>query len=57
MRTAVRRLTLGAYVPARTTRWRDWSKLFVVGDDLGWGWDYEPPVENFVAAVREATAR
>jgi glycosyltransferase involved in cell wall biosynthesis len=30
---------LGAYVPARTASWPDASRLFVVGDDLGWSID------------------
>jgi len=34
-----RRFALGAYVPARTALWPEWSKLFVVGDDLGWSVD------------------
>jgi glycosyltransferase involved in cell wall biosynthesis len=34
-----RRLALGAYVPARTASWPEWSKLFVVGDDFGWSID------------------
>jgi glycosyltransferase involved in cell wall biosynthesis len=33
------RLVLGAYVPARTASWDDASRLFVVGDDLGWSID------------------
>jgi glycosyltransferase involved in cell wall biosynthesis len=39
MKTALRRLVLGAYVPARTARWPDASRLFVVGDDVGWSID------------------
>jgi glycosyltransferase involved in cell wall biosynthesis len=39
MTTALRRLALGAYVPARTARWREASRLFVVGDDFGWSID------------------
>jgi glycosyltransferase involved in cell wall biosynthesis len=43
MTTALRRLpsriVLGAYVPARTVAWPDASRLFVVGDDLGWSID------------------
>jgi glycosyltransferase involved in cell wall biosynthesis len=39
VRTALRRLTLGAYVPARTASWPDASRLFVVGDDFGWSID------------------
>jgi glycosyltransferase involved in cell wall biosynthesis len=44
--TALRRLTaapsrmvLGAYVPARTAAWPAASRLFVVGDELGWSID------------------
>jgi glycosyltransferase involved in cell wall biosynthesis len=33
------RLALGAYVPVRTRAWADYSRLFVVGDDLGWSID------------------
>jgi glycosyltransferase involved in cell wall biosynthesis len=33
------RLALGAYVPMRTRSWPDHSRLFVVGDDLGWSID------------------
>jgi len=39
MTTALRRLTLGAYVPARTVAWPEASRLFIVGDDLGWSID------------------
>jgi glycosyltransferase involved in cell wall biosynthesis len=39
MKAALRRLALGAYVPARTARWPDASRLFVVGDDFGWSID------------------
>ena len=39
MTTALRRLTLGAFVPARTAAWPDASRLFVVGDDFGWSID------------------
>ena len=46
MTTALRRLAsarsrvvLGAYVPARTASWPEWSRLFVVGDDRGWSID------------------
>jgi len=46
MTTALRRLTsvpsralLGAYVPARTASWPKASRLFVVGDELGWSID------------------
>ena len=39
MTTALRRLTLGAYVPARTATWPEASRLFVVGDDFGWSID------------------
>ena len=33
------RVVLGAYVPARTASWPEWSRLFVVGDDRGWSID------------------
>lgn len=33
------RLVLGAYVPARTLAWPPASRLFVVGDELGWSID------------------
>ena len=33
------RVALGAYVPARTLSWSDYTRLFVVGDDLGWSID------------------
>jgi glycosyltransferase involved in cell wall biosynthesis len=33
------RTVLGAYVPARTAGWPDASRLFVVGDRLGWSID------------------
>jgi glycosyltransferase involved in cell wall biosynthesis len=36
---ALRRLTLSAYVPARTAAWPDASRLFVIGDDFGWSID------------------
>jgi glycosyltransferase involved in cell wall biosynthesis len=39
MTTALRRLTLGAFVPARTAAWPEASRLFVVGDDFGWSID------------------
>jgi glycosyltransferase involved in cell wall biosynthesis len=39
MTTALRRLTLGAYVPARTAGWPALSRLFVMGDDFGWSID------------------
>jgi glycosyltransferase involved in cell wall biosynthesis len=39
MRTALRRLALGAFVPARTARWAEASRLFVAGDDFGWSID------------------
>jgi glycosyltransferase involved in cell wall biosynthesis len=39
MTIALRRLALGAYVPARTARWPKASRLFVVGDDFGWSID------------------
>jgi glycosyltransferase involved in cell wall biosynthesis len=39
MTTALRRFALGAYVPARTAKWPNASRLFVVGDDFGWSID------------------
>jgi glycosyltransferase involved in cell wall biosynthesis len=39
MTAALRRLALGAYVPARTAKWPKASRLFVVGDDFGWSID------------------
>jgi glycosyltransferase involved in cell wall biosynthesis len=33
------RLALGAYVPARTASWPESSRLFVLGDDIGWSID------------------
>jgi glycosyltransferase involved in cell wall biosynthesis len=33
------RVVLGAYVPARTLAWPEASRLFVVGDDMGWSID------------------
>jgi glycosyltransferase involved in cell wall biosynthesis len=39
MTAALRRLTLGAFVPARTAAWPEASRLFVVGDDFGWSID------------------
>ena len=33
------RLALGAYVPARTATWPESSRLFVLGDDIGWSID------------------
>ena len=33
------RAVLQAYVPARTVRWPDHSRLFVVGDEIGWSID------------------
>jgi glycosyltransferase involved in cell wall biosynthesis len=39
MTAALRRLALGAYVPARTAKWAKASRLFVVGDDFGWSID------------------
>jgi glycosyltransferase involved in cell wall biosynthesis len=39
LRTAPSRALLGAYVPARTASWPPASRLFVVGDDLGWSID------------------
>ena len=37
--SAATRLALAAYVPARTRSWNDHSRLFVVGDDIGWSID------------------
>jgi len=39
MTTALRRLALSAYVPARTFSWPGASRLFIVGDDFGWSID------------------
>lgn len=39
MTGALRRLALRAYVPARTASWPDASRLFVVGDGVGWSID------------------
>ena len=43
MKTALRhlpsRVVLGAYVPAKTASWPEASRLFVVGDDVGWSID------------------
>jgi glycosyltransferase involved in cell wall biosynthesis len=39
MTAALRRLALGAYVPLRTRKWPEGSRLFVVGDDFGWSID------------------
>jgi glycosyltransferase involved in cell wall biosynthesis len=39
LRSAPSRALLGAYVPARTAAWQPASRLFVVGDDLGWSID------------------
>jgi glycosyltransferase involved in cell wall biosynthesis len=39
LRTAPSRALLGAYVPARTASWPASSRLFVVGDELGWSID------------------
>jgi glycosyltransferase involved in cell wall biosynthesis len=57
MTTALRRLArvpsrvvLGAYVPARTAAWPQTSRLFVVGDNVGWSIDDD-------AARLSATAR
>jgi glycosyltransferase involved in cell wall biosynthesis len=46
----VGRVVLGAYVPARTMAWPPASRLFVVGDELGWSIDDD-------AARLAATAR
>jgi glycosyltransferase involved in cell wall biosynthesis len=32
-------MVLGAYVPARTASWGDATRLFVLGDDVGWSID------------------
>jgi glycosyltransferase involved in cell wall biosynthesis len=37
--SAATRIALAAYVPARTHAWTDHSRLFVVGDDIGWSID------------------
>ena len=37
--SAPSRVVLGAYVPTRTASWPDASRLFVVGDDVGWSID------------------
>jgi glycosyltransferase involved in cell wall biosynthesis len=37
--TRAARTVLGVYVPARTAGWSDASRLFVVGDRLGWSID------------------
>jgi glycosyltransferase involved in cell wall biosynthesis len=37
--SAATRIALAAYVPARTRAWEDHSRLFVVGDDIGWSID------------------
>ena len=39
LRSAPSRALLGAYVPARTVSWPPTSRLFVVGDELGWSID------------------
>jgi glycosyltransferase involved in cell wall biosynthesis len=39
LRSAPSRVVLGAYVPARTASWPEASRLFVVGDELGWSID------------------
>jgi glycosyltransferase involved in cell wall biosynthesis len=44
------RVVLGAYVPARTAAWPRTSRLFVVGDEIGWSIDDD-------AARLSATAR
>jgi glycosyltransferase involved in cell wall biosynthesis len=44
------RVVLGAYVPARTVAWPPGSRLFVVGDEIGWSIDDD-------AARLSATAR
>lgn len=37
--SAPSRVVLGAYLPARTASWAEASRLFVVGDDVGWSID------------------
>lgn len=37
----LKRAVLRGYVPARTARWPQRSRLFVVGDDVGWAIDEE----------------
>jgi len=37
--SAPSRLALAAYVPARTATWPESSRLFVLGDDIGWSID------------------
>jgi glycosyltransferase involved in cell wall biosynthesis len=37
--SAATRMALAAYVPARTRSWPNYSRLFVVGDDIGWSID------------------
>jgi glycosyltransferase involved in cell wall biosynthesis len=37
--SAATRIALAAYVPARTRGWQEYSRLFVVGDDIGWSID------------------
>jgi glycosyltransferase involved in cell wall biosynthesis len=39
LRSAPSRALLGAYVPARTAAWPATSRLFVVGDEIGWSID------------------
>jgi glycosyltransferase involved in cell wall biosynthesis len=39
MASLLSRAALRAYVPARTGSWPDFSRLFVVGDDVGWSID------------------
>jgi glycosyltransferase involved in cell wall biosynthesis len=39
MTLPLRRVVLGAYVPARTASWPEATRLFVVGDDRGWSID------------------
>jgi glycosyltransferase involved in cell wall biosynthesis len=45
------RAVLGAYVPARTASWPEGSRLFVVGDRMGWSID-DDSVRLTVAARR-----
>ena len=37
--SAATRVALAANVPARTRSWAEYSRLFVVGDDIGWSID------------------
>src|SRR5436309_463853 len=48
--SAPSRVALGAYVPARTLRWRPASRLFAVGDEIGWSIDDD--AERLAATAR-----